>query len=215
MASVEQDREKRAAAARSLDYVQSGQTVGLGSGSTAAMAIELLGERVRQGLAIRGVPTSAPTRRLAEAVGIPLLPLADVTRLDLTIDGADEVDPRLQLIKGGGGALLHEKIVASASERLIIIVDSGKLVGRLGRFALPVEVVPSAWRLLARSSQRSAAPRRFASRPAAATRSSPMKATTFSIARSARSPIRSASPARWPGSRGWSGTACSSTWRAW
>ena len=149
MASLEQDREKRAAAARSLDYVQAGQTVGLGSGSTATIAIELLGERVRRGLAIRGVPTSEPTRRLAEAAGIPLLPLEQVTRLDLTIDGADEVDPDLQLIKGGGGALLHEKIVASASERLIIIVDSAKLVGRLGRFGLPVEVVPSAARLLA------------------------------------------------------------------
>ena len=149
MGSVDQDREKRAAAARSLDYVRAGQTVGLGSGSTATLAIELLGERVRNGLAIRGVPTSEPTRRLAAAVGIPLLPLEGTTRLDLTIDGADEVDPDLQLIKGGGGALVPEKIVASASERLIIIVNSGKPVGRLGRFALPVEVVPAATRLLA------------------------------------------------------------------
>ena len=146
---VDQDREKRAAAARSLDYVQDGQIVGLGSGSTAALAVEMLGARVRAGLAIRGVATSAATRRLAQAGQIPLLPLAEVTRLDLTIDGADEVDPRLQLIKGGGAALLHEKIVAFASERLIIIVDSSKLVARLGRFALPVEVVPAAARLLA------------------------------------------------------------------
>jgi ribose 5-phosphate isomerase A len=147
--TVDRDREKRAAAARSLDYVHAGQIVGLGSGSTAALMVELLGERVRAGLDIRGVATSAATRRLAEAGQIPLLPLEQVTRLDLTIDGADEVDPELRLIKGGGGALLHEKIVASASDRLIVIVDSSKLVARLGRFALPVEVVPSAWRLLA------------------------------------------------------------------
>ncbi len=146
---VDRTSEKWAAAARSLDYVRAGQIVGLGSGSTAALMVELLGERVRAGLDVRGVATSAATQRLADAAGIPLLPLEQVTRLDLTIDGADEVDPDLQLIKGGGGALLHEKIVASASERLIIIVDSSKLVARLGRFALPVEVVPAAWRLLA------------------------------------------------------------------
>jgi ribose 5-phosphate isomerase A len=147
--TADRDREKKAAAAKSLDYVQAGQIVGLGSGSTAALMVELLGERVRAGLDIRGVATSAATRRLAEAGQIPLLPLEQVTRLDLTIDGADEVDPELRLIQGGGGALLHEKIVASASDRLIVIVDSSKLVARLGRFALPVEVVPSAWRLLA------------------------------------------------------------------
>jgi ribose 5-phosphate isomerase A len=146
---VERDQEKRAAAAKSLDYVEAGQIVGLGSGSTAALAVQMLAERVRAGLAIRGVATSAATRRLAEAGRIPLLPLAQVTRLDLTIDGADEVDPELQLIKGGGAALLHEKIVAFASDRLIIIVDSSKLVPRLGAFSLPVEVVPAARRLLA------------------------------------------------------------------
>jgi ribose 5-phosphate isomerase A len=149
MTTTDRDREKRAAAARSLEYVEPGQIVGLGSGSTAAIMVEMLALRVRAGLDIRGVATSAPTRLLAEAGGIPLLALAQVTRLDLTIDGADEVDPDLQLIKGGGGALLHEKIVAFGSDRLIIIVDSSKLVARLGRFALPVEVVPSAWRLLA------------------------------------------------------------------
>jgi ribose 5-phosphate isomerase A len=146
---VDQNSEKRVAAAKSLEYVRNGQIVGLGSGSTAALMVELLGERVRAGLDVHGVPTSAATRRLAEARGIPLLPLEQVTRLDLTIDGADEVDPDLQLIKGGGGQLLHEKIVASAADRLIIIVDSGKLVARLGHFPLPVEVVPSAGRLLA------------------------------------------------------------------
>jgi ribose 5-phosphate isomerase A len=145
---VDQIAEKRAAAARSLDYVRAGQLVGLGSGSTAALMVEMLGERVRAGLDVRGVATSAATRQLAEAAGVPLLPLEQVTRLDLTIDGADEVDQELRLIKGGGGALLHEKIVASASDRLIVIVDSSKLVARLGRAPLPVEVVPAAGRLL-------------------------------------------------------------------
>jgi ribose 5-phosphate isomerase A len=145
---VDRDREKQAAAARSMAYVEAGQIVGLGTGSTASHAIRMLGLRVREGLAIRGVPTSQQTRELAQAEGIPLLPLEQVTRVDLTIDGADEVDPQLQLIKGGGGALLHEKIVASASERLIVIADSSKLVRRLGRFPLPVEVVPTAWLLL-------------------------------------------------------------------
>lgn len=143
------DREKRAAAARSLEFVRAGQIIGLGTGSTAAHAIRLLGERVRAGLAIRGVATSERTRQLAAAEGIPLVHLEDIERLDLTIDGADEVDPQLRLIKGGGGALLREKIVAFASDRLLVIVDSRKLVERLGRFPLPVEVVPSAWRLLA------------------------------------------------------------------
>jgi ribose 5-phosphate isomerase A len=146
---VDREREKQAAAARSMAYVAAGQIVGLGTGSTADHAIRMLGRRVREGLTIQGVPTSEQTRELAEAEGIPLLPLEQVSRVDVTIDGADEVDPQLQLIKGGGGALLHEKIVAAASERLIVIADSSKLVGRLGRFPLPVEVVPRAWRLLA------------------------------------------------------------------
>jgi ribose 5-phosphate isomerase A len=144
------EREKHAAARRSMAWVEAGQTIGLGSGSSAAHAIRLLGRRVRDGLAIRGVATSAATRRLAEAEGIPLLPLEEITRLDLTIDGADEIDPQLRLIKGGGGALLHEKIVAAVSDRVVIVADSSKRVARLGRFPLPVEVVPRAWRLLAR-----------------------------------------------------------------
>ena len=146
---VDRDREKQAAAARSMAYVEDGQIVGLGTGSTASHVIRMLGQRVREGLAIRGVPTSERTRELARAEGIPLLPLEQLTRVDLTIDGADEIDPQLRLIKGGGGALLHEKIVASASDRFIVIADSSKLVGRLGRFPLPVEVVPQAWLLLA------------------------------------------------------------------
>ena len=146
---ADREREKQAAAARSMAYVEAGQIVGLGSGSTAAHAIRLLGQQVRGGLAMQGVATSRQTRELAVAEGIPLVPLEQVTRLDLTIDGADEIDPELRLIKGGGGALLHEKIVAYASTRVIIIADASKLVERLGRFPLPVEVVPAAWRLLA------------------------------------------------------------------
>jgi ribose 5-phosphate isomerase A len=142
------EREKHAAAERSMAWVEAGQLIGLGSGSSAAHAVRLLGRRAREGLAIRGVPTSEATRLLAEAEGIPLVPLEQVTRLDLTIDGADEIDPQLRLIKGGGGALLHEKIVASVSARVVIIADSSKRVARLGRFPLPVEVVPGASRLL-------------------------------------------------------------------
>jgi ribose 5-phosphate isomerase A len=143
------DLEKHAAALKSLEFVAEGMTLGLGSGSTAAIMIDLLGDRVRQGLRVRGVPTSVRTRQLAEAAGIPLTSFEEVTRLDLTIDGADEVDSELHLIKGGGGALLHEKIVASASHCVLIIVDSSKLVNRLGAFPLPIEVIPFACRLIA------------------------------------------------------------------
>ncbi len=143
------DSEKRDAAERSLDYVADGMVLGLGTGSTAAEVVRLLGERVRAGLDVRGVPTSRATQALAEQAGIPLTSLEAVTRLDLTIDGADEVDPELRLIKGGGGALLREKIVASVSAKLVIVVDSSKLVGRLGAYPLPVEVVPFAWTVVA------------------------------------------------------------------
>ena len=143
------DTEKRRAAERGLEYVEDGMVLGLGTGSTAAHAVRLLGERVRAGLDVRGVPTSRATQALAEACGVPLATLDEVTRLDLTIDGADEVDPELRLIKGGGGALLREKIVASVSDRLVIVVDSGKLVERLGAFGLPVEVTPFAANVVA------------------------------------------------------------------
>ena len=119
-------------------------TVGLGTGSTAAHVIRMLGRRVREGLAVRGVPTSEASAMLARAVGIPLADLNEVERVHLAIDGADEVDRQRRCIKGGGGALLREKIVASASDRLVIVVDSGKTVERLGAFPLPVEVVPFA-----------------------------------------------------------------------
>ena len=134
--------QKRAAAARALEYVKPGMRLGLGTGSTARHFVELLAERVRAGLAVVAVPTSEATRVQAEQLGIKLVSLDDTPALDLTVDGADEIAPDLCLIKGGGGALLREKIVASASARMIVIADESKWVGTLGRFPLPVEVVP-------------------------------------------------------------------------
>src|SRR3954451_24090468 len=136
------DQLKRQAAARALEHVRDGMKLGLGTGSTAKHFVELLGERGREGLNVIGVPTSEATRADAERCGIPLATLDDVERLDLTVDGADEVDRSLNLIKGGGGALLREKIVAAASDRMLAIADESKWVETLGRFPLPVEVVP-------------------------------------------------------------------------
>ena len=136
------DELKRQAAARALEFVKSGMKLGLGTGSTAKHFVELLGARVRDGLDVIGVPTSETTRHDATRCGIPLTTLDGIDRLDLTVDGTDEVDPRLNLIKGGGGALLREKIVASASDRMIVIADESKWVETLGRFPLPIEVVP-------------------------------------------------------------------------
>jgi len=144
------EQEKQAAARRSLDYVQDSFVVGLGTGSTASYAIRLLGERVRAGLKIRGIATSVHSRNLAASLGIPLTTFEECPEVDVTIDGADEISPALDLIKGGGGALLHEKIVASASRMVVIIADSSKQVPVLGKFPLPVEVVPFAQALLAR-----------------------------------------------------------------
>lgn len=144
------DQEKETAARASLRFVHDGDVVGLGTGSTAAYAVRFLGERVRAGLKIRGIPTSAQTRQLAEGVGIPLATLDECQQIDVTIDGADEVDPQLRLIKGGGGALLREKIVASASRQVVIIADSTKQVQVLGKFPLPVEVIPFAQALIAK-----------------------------------------------------------------
>ena len=136
-----------ALAKRAADEIEPGMTLGLGSGSTAAAVVRELGARVAAGLAIRGVPTSEGTRRLAGELGIPLLTLDDVERLDFGFDGADEIDPALNLVKGGGGAFLHEKLVALACDRYLIVAAAEKLVDHLGaRMPLPVEVVPFGWR---------------------------------------------------------------------
>ncbi|NSX55043.1 ribose-5-phosphate isomerase RpiA [Parasulfitobacter algicola] len=140
------DRAKFFAARRATDYVENGMRVGLGTGSTAAWLVKCLGEMVRDdGLNIVGVPTSLQTATLARDVGITILSLDEARWLDLTIDGADEYDGNLNLIKGGGGALLQEKIVATASERMIVIADASKQVDTLGAFPLPVEVIPFGW----------------------------------------------------------------------
>jgi ribose 5-phosphate isomerase A len=136
------DDLKRAAAARAVEFVRPGMRLGLGTGSTARHFVALLAERVRGGLAIVAVPTSEATRADAERLGIPLTTLDVTPQLDLTVDGADEIAPDLAVIKGGGGALLREKIVAAASARMIVIADDSKCVPALGRFPLPVEVVP-------------------------------------------------------------------------
>ncbi len=138
------DETKRQAAQRSMEYVKDGMRVGLGTGTTSKHVLELLGERVRGGLKIVGVPTSRAAAELAAQQGIRLATFAEVGELDIAIDGADEVGPELALIKGGGGALLHEKIVATAAREFIVVVGEGKVVAKLGRFPLPVEVVPFA-----------------------------------------------------------------------
>ncbi|MGD0848524.1 ribose-5-phosphate isomerase RpiA [Bradyrhizobium sp.] len=136
------DELKRQAAGRALEFVRDGMKLGLGTGSTAKHFVELLGARVRAGLDVVGVPTSEATRADAVRCGIRLTTLDEIDRLDLTVDGADEIDPDLNLIKGGGGALLREKIVAAASDRMIVIADDSKWVETLGRFPLPIEVIP-------------------------------------------------------------------------
>jgi ribose 5-phosphate isomerase A len=133
---------KRAAAARALEFVRPGMRLGLGTGSTAQHFVELLAERVRKGFDLVAVPTSEATRAAAERLGIALTSLDETPELDLTVDGADEIAPDLTLIKGGGGALLREKIVASASATMVVIADSSKLVASLGRFPLPIEITP-------------------------------------------------------------------------
>jgi ribose 5-phosphate isomerase A len=136
------ETQKRAAAARAVDFVRPGMRLGLGTGSTAKHFVELLGKRVRAGLDVVGVPTSQATRADAERCGIRLTTLDETPELDLTVDGADEIAPDLSMIKGGGGALLREKIVAAASARMIVIADASKWVDALGRFPLPIEVAP-------------------------------------------------------------------------
>ncbi len=145
--------EKQAAGRASVKFIEDGSIVGLGSGSTAFFAIHAIAERVRAGLKIRAIPTSEKTRELAASLGIPLTTLDECLTIDIDIDGADEIDPQLNLIKGGGGALLREKIIASASRRFIVIADSTKLVPVLGKFPLPVEIIPFAKALVTREIQ--------------------------------------------------------------
>lgn len=137
---ISQDEAKRRAAARAAEFVRPGMRLGLGTGSTAAHFVDILGGMVRAGLDVVGVPTSERTRAQAQGLGIPLSTLDETPELDLTVDGADEFDSKLRLIKGGGGALLREKIVAAASAKMIVITDASKEVATLGRFPLPVEV---------------------------------------------------------------------------
>ncbi len=142
------DEQKRAAAEAAVALVKAGSVVGLGTGSTARYAVLRLGEMVREGLDVKGVPTSIATAALAKEQGIPLTSLEEFPELDLAIDGADEVDPGLDMIKGMGGALFREKLVATASKRVAIAVDASKLVKRLGtRAPVPVEVHPFGWKV--------------------------------------------------------------------
>jgi ribose 5-phosphate isomerase A len=141
----EQAQLKLLAAKRALEFVEPGMTIGLGSGSTATLWIQLLGEQVRDhGLKIRAIASSEDSEQLGRSYGIPFTTFAEVNRLDLTVDGADEIGPRLALIKGGGGKLLREKIVASATKKFIVVADKSKQVDYIGSFPLPVEVIPMA-----------------------------------------------------------------------
>ncbi|MDW4499845.1 ribose-5-phosphate isomerase RpiA [Sulfitobacter sp. D35] len=141
------DKAKYAAARKASEMIEDGMRVGLGTGSTAAWLVKCLGERVRGGMRIRGVPTSSRTADLAREVGIDVVTLDEARWLDVTVDGADEFDADLNLIKGGGGALLQEKIVATASDRMVVIADAGKAVETLGAFPLPIEVIPFGWQV--------------------------------------------------------------------
>ncbi|WP_085992995.1 ribose-5-phosphate isomerase RpiA [Oceanobacillus senegalensis] len=143
------DQLKQLVGKEAVNYIKDGMKVGLGSGTTMYYAVKALGERVKQGLTVVGVPTSNRTAAWAKEFGVPLTDFSEVQELDLAIDGADEVDPNLQLIKGGGGALLREKVVADAAKEFLVIVDSSKLVDHLGKFLLPVEVVPFGWEVTA------------------------------------------------------------------
>jgi ribose 5-phosphate isomerase A len=138
---TDQNALKRAVAAKALDYVKDGMKLGLGSGSTAEIFVEMLAPRVRGGEKLLCVPTSEKTASLARKLGFTLAALDDLAPLDLTVDGADEADRNLDLIKGGGGMLLREKIVAAASRRMVVIADESKMVPRLGKYPLPIEVV--------------------------------------------------------------------------
>jgi ribose 5-phosphate isomerase A len=145
-----QDEIKKLVATKAIELVEEDMTIGIGTGTTAFWLITALAEKLKKGFSCKAVPTSKKTASLAAEKRIPLLTLNDVTTIDITIDGADEIDPQLQLIKGGGGALLQEKMVAAASRQLIIIADHTKQVQQLGAFPLPVEVVPYGWKQVQR-----------------------------------------------------------------
>ncbi|KKI88964.1 ribose 5-phosphate isomerase [Bacillus sp. SA1-12] len=138
---------KQLAGEKAVEYVKDGMLLGLGTGSTVYWSILKLGELVKKGLDIKGVPTSTTTEKLAIELGIPLVSLSSINQLDLTIDGADEANKNFEVIKGGGGALLREKMVASISRRLIIVIDETKLVTYLGQYPLPVEIVQFGWEM--------------------------------------------------------------------
>jgi ribose 5-phosphate isomerase A len=135
---------KKQAAEKAVQFIEDGMTVGLGTGSTVYWAIHKIAQRVSDGLTIRAVATSESSEQLARQLGIRIVPFSEIDQIDITIDGADEVSPEFDLIKGGGGALLREKIVASNSKQFIVIIDESKQVGKLGHFPLPVEIVPFA-----------------------------------------------------------------------
>jgi ribose 5-phosphate isomerase A len=147
---VSADLAKFNAAQAALEYVKDGMVVGLGTGSTSAHFVRLLGQRVREGLRVKGVPTSEATRVVADEVGVPLVDIGQVPHIDVDVDGADEIDPQFRLIKGGGGALLREKIVAAASRRMVVIADESKWADMLGEFPLPVEVTRFGFAMTAR-----------------------------------------------------------------
>jgi ribose 5-phosphate isomerase A len=144
------EMNKKIAGEKAADFVKTGMAIGLGSGSTVYWTIKKLGELVKAGLQVKCIPSSMLTEKWAREFGIPLTDFSKEEKLDLTIDGADEIDPNFNLIKGGGGALLREKIVCASSSKVIIIVDHSKVVSQLGKFALPIEVVPFGWKITAR-----------------------------------------------------------------
>ncbi|QOR67790.1 ribose-5-phosphate isomerase RpiA [Cytobacillus suaedae] len=145
----ENQDQKKLVGERAAEYVQDGMTVGLGSGSTVYWTLKKLGEMIQQGMKVRGIPSSKRTEGWANEFGIPLIDFKDVDYLDIAIDGADEVDTNLNLSKGGGGSLLREKLVDDYARKLIIVVDQSKMVNQLGRFPLPVEIVPFGWEVTA------------------------------------------------------------------
>ena len=138
---MDADFQKAQAAAKAIEFVEDGMLLGLGTGSTAAHFVRQLGEKVKNGLKVKGVPTSIATQKLAQEVGVPLINIEDVTTLDMVVDGADEADGNLNLIKGGGAALLREKVIAHASKQMVVIADGSKLVETLGKFPLPIEII--------------------------------------------------------------------------